>query len=100
MRFFCFILVLQLLAGTAILFPVAYFLEKNASFLLSCRFSFVTLQSHFSLSVSLRRLKSLPGGGGFIREAAVQAAVLSHVAFSKAVFSAMVMSPGSRFMSS
>lgn len=60
----CFVLVFELLAGTAILFPVGYFLGNHAPLLLLCRVSLATFQSHLSWPVSLLRPGPLPGGGG------------------------------------
>lgn len=59
-------------------------------------FLIVTLQSHFSLSVPLRRLETLPRGGGFIRAeySKPYCIVNVRVVFPKAVCSATLKSPG------
>lgn len=47
---FCFVLVSELLAGTAVLLPVGYFLGNSAPSRLPCRVSLVTVRSQCQLA--------------------------------------------------
>lgn len=93
---FCFVLDFELLAGTAVLFPVGYFLGNHAPLLLPCRVSLVTFRSPLSCLVSLPRVwcpcLEVVGSPGWLRGAC--SAVTRGV--SEAAFSATLTPPESR----